>query len=767
MTSAGIVAEIQAAVKKEFDSREKELVEREQELSKREARIKGFWTTDNTNCEQVVIRVGQRLFYTSRDVLLSQPDSYFSGLLSDKFKRKDGDEPYFVPRDADSFEEVLRFMVYGRIVSSLSDGMKYRLERDAEFYGLPALSLAVAAVGSSALTGDDGVVVLNQENQPPLVGDVLQWRLRVIDSKTYATPLLAKNLSYITIQKLNGTSALGLTPMRISLVPLPPPSTTAPTDSQPSFVRGHLGATPTQVTGIVRLAILPASPHIAASSAKLKIRLHGVARTGWFESRGPSLLNPLRNSVVEERRLLDEELVVHDCFPGNDVELVGVGTYDVPFRFSLPDILPPSFQGKEGTISYVLTATIAYKQRGLLRKTERVVKKSAKETIILRRTTTIEFESWDACADAAILTNFDKKDAIKYRIVVPKRNFGPDDPIVAHVHISQLPEGHSVEHVDINIFAEVSTRANNNVKKSRHVILWHRDHASHSGHFWSRLIHVEPRKSGASIDTHTTLTNPAASQPDLPSDQPLDLNPVPDLIDVARDPSASLPVPLENQNFDLALRHPATSLPTPGSQPVLLTRRRSSRGSAPIPPAQDPPGSNPTSPTSPSASLPTFSISAWSGDAEAVGVLGSSSDHIPDTASDSITDADASDGTPGSARRSSRSQPGFPRRRNMGAASLVRHVLPQLLAGNGAHMGKRGAFHTFVSPLISVRHVMRVEVVTRRRGPVFGLPALSERCHVETPVVLHAAGERERRFLRCYIQGPDEDQVDEWLNIAA
>jgi len=94
----------------EIDEREKALIEREKKMQQ-------FFESNHTK-GQIRIRVGDRLFYTTSDVLLSQKDSYFSGLLNPQFAKPE-DGIFFIAREAAVFEFVLEYLLYGQLVSNL------------------------------------------------------------------------------------------------------------------------------------------------------------------------------------------------------------------------------------------------------------------------------------------------------------------------------------------------------------------------------------------------------------------------------------------------------------------------------------------------------------------------------------------------------------------------------------------------------------------------------------------------------------------------
>ncbi|KAJ3176686.1 EF-hand domain-containing protein 1 [Irineochytrium annulatum] len=172
-----------APVEAEFAIRLEELVKREEAVAAREESAKAFWAND-LRVDPVVLRVGDRLFHTSRDVLLSQADSFFSGLLSDNFKKNEG-EPFFIPREAGVFEHVLSFLIYGEVLMPLTDLMRRKVIKDAEFYGLTAL---VQALGGEDLTEHEGGDIrrgLLELKQTSSWGAPLQWAIATIDSELF------------------------------------------------------------------------------------------------------------------------------------------------------------------------------------------------------------------------------------------------------------------------------------------------------------------------------------------------------------------------------------------------------------------------------------------------------------------------------------------------------------------------------------------------------------------------------------------------------
>ncbi|KAJ3174959.1 hypothetical protein HK101_010799 [Irineochytrium annulatum] len=69
----------------------------------------------------VILCVGDRLFHTSCDVLVSEADSFSPDLLSANFKGRNKGEPFFIPREACVFEHVLSIKIYGEVMVQPTD----------------------------------------------------------------------------------------------------------------------------------------------------------------------------------------------------------------------------------------------------------------------------------------------------------------------------------------------------------------------------------------------------------------------------------------------------------------------------------------------------------------------------------------------------------------------------------------------------------------------------------------------------------------------
>ncbi|KAJ3404148.1 hypothetical protein HDV05_007322 [Chytridiales sp. JEL 0842] len=131
--------------------------------------------------------------------------------------------------------------------------------------------------------------------------------------------------------------------------------TTSPSEA---FVKGHLGATPTSITGLVRLHIPPLQKSRLTANPILEIRFSGYTRTGFRFKRGYGALirsRGMRERNWEERRLIEERKRV-----SVDLEEVdeNTGEWEVGFKFPLPKILPPSFESDVGVVGYVLSGEL-------------------------------------------------------------------------------------------------------------------------------------------------------------------------------------------------------------------------------------------------------------------------------------------------------------------------------------------------------------------------------------------------------------------------
>ncbi|KAI9343203.1 hypothetical protein BDR26DRAFT_917708 [Obelidium mucronatum] len=397
------------------------------------------------------------------------------------------------------------------------------------------------------------------------------------------------------------------------------PRSTGSGSGSAGLVTGHLGVTPAAVAGLVRVRVDPAfsskHPRILTRPV-LEVRLKGSVRT----SSGPSASflrqTPLNSLAWIDKTIINERLSFADPLDlglrrdaSGALNVLLPGTYEVPFRFPLPNILPPSFKGFDGRVSYVLSAKIYFKERSpnggiqyfdklateqvLVRRynAEHII--NASESLDLRASSPVpqypydphpsdESDSSNAHAsnrrisqimtrvasssssrrpsqmsmelnpanlsppaqpasptagpsaiiedvsssssnsqsgmllpplsltrtltgevdvisdnftEPATFSNLDSEDPVRYHIIVPSRSFGPDDPIVVNVHVSKVPDGFEVHHIDVIVRAEVTSKTvKGGTKLTSQIIMKHRDVPENAGSFWNRKININSSK---------------------------------------------------------------------------------------------------------------------------------------------------------------------------------------------------------------------------------------------------------------------------------
>jgi len=92
----------------------------------------------------LVIKVGDKEFHTSSDILCSKDGSYFSALLHFNGKRE-SDGSYFIPREPQLFEYVLEFLIHGKLFPIKDERVLLKLAEEANYYALPSLGILVQA----------------------------------------------------------------------------------------------------------------------------------------------------------------------------------------------------------------------------------------------------------------------------------------------------------------------------------------------------------------------------------------------------------------------------------------------------------------------------------------------------------------------------------------------------------------------------------------------------------------------------------------------
>jgi len=127
---------IQNLLKKTMD----ELSVRENKVSEREAKVAKILEVHGESLDHVVLQVGSVVYHTTAHTLLANPDSFFHGLLSPKF-REDKEKPIFIDRDGEIFKYILEYLMYGQLISVIDDaGVLQKLSIDADYYMLPPLA---------------------------------------------------------------------------------------------------------------------------------------------------------------------------------------------------------------------------------------------------------------------------------------------------------------------------------------------------------------------------------------------------------------------------------------------------------------------------------------------------------------------------------------------------------------------------------------------------------------------------------------------------
>lgn len=79
------------------------------------------------------------LFYTTAHTLLKVKDTFFYGLLYPNDNRRSEEDTLFIDRDGEVFKYVLEYLIYGKLISVVDDGILGKLLIDADYYQLPEL----------------------------------------------------------------------------------------------------------------------------------------------------------------------------------------------------------------------------------------------------------------------------------------------------------------------------------------------------------------------------------------------------------------------------------------------------------------------------------------------------------------------------------------------------------------------------------------------------------------------------------------------------
>ncbi|KAI8607248.1 hypothetical protein BC830DRAFT_171889 [Chytriomyces sp. MP71] len=239
------------------------------------------------------------------------------------------------------------------------------------------------------------------------------------------------------------------------------------------MVHGHLGITRAAVEGIVRMQVSPdfslSHTHVTTRPV-LDITLRGVART----TRNNNWLEDELVNVTQQINDACDQWLARDEATGR-LRTIMPGIYDVPFSFTLPPNLPPSFRAWDAAVKYTLTATLRFREtiepdRSSLftRQVSEIVtvRKYHPDHIVTpldvmsQRPSSPVYEFEHAESDSSATNNefsfgelgldFMKpltlsnvgsdEEIVHYTVSVPNRSYGPDEVVSANLTIEKLPD---------------------------------------------------------------------------------------------------------------------------------------------------------------------------------------------------------------------------------------------------------------------------------------------------------------------------------------
>lgn len=106
---------------------------------------------------RVKLRVGEHVYHTSTATLAKDPGSMLAAMFSGKFAlTKDEEGCYFIDRDGELFSHILEYLRSSAVPADLSVDLSTRLLREAEFYGIQALSQVLRERMTSTKEDDSG-----------------------------------------------------------------------------------------------------------------------------------------------------------------------------------------------------------------------------------------------------------------------------------------------------------------------------------------------------------------------------------------------------------------------------------------------------------------------------------------------------------------------------------------------------------------------------------------------------------------------------------
>ncbi|KAI9098297.1 hypothetical protein DFS34DRAFT_107356 [Phlyctochytrium arcticum] len=330
----------------------------------------------------------------------------------------------------------------------------------------------------------------------------------------------------------------------LSLHPLP---------GHDDIVQGQLGVTPCFVVGALHLKVSEAA---RLTRPRLSISLKGETCTRWTQvlpwehpMHKWSLLLSKNNG--ERRCLMDEEILLWhpDSIPSyhtsrcleDDSDTLAQGVHEIPFRFRIPDISPPSVDTPLGNVQYKLKANLDDGRDGQVWRKKRRRKYTTTAPVILRKFNLIDIFSVPNLGRRAstsimrycpppplpldtlqatmqtgsnppseVLTNMSKPSmsGFSYRVSLASRSIGPDEPVVLHVHVATVPAGYSIKDIEVTLKALVTVRAQLHGKTIRETLFIHKEGAQNTGDFWRKVVTFPLPQSNGSARPLFTFVGP-------------------------------------------------------------------------------------------------------------------------------------------------------------------------------------------------------------------------------------------------------------------
>ncbi|KAJ3399037.1 hypothetical protein CcCBS67573_g05014 [Chytriomyces confervae] len=677
-----------------------------------------------------------------------------------------------------------------------------------------------------------------------------------------------------------------------------------------SLVHGHLGVTDAYVAGRVAITVDPkfSSKHSRITGTPvLEVGLRGSVET--VEAPGPALLNLTKINKLRrafgsvEKVLIDVKVVFREALsigllpdPATNTARLSPGMYHVPFSFKLPCVIPPSFEGGSGRVSYVVSATLRFKETSFSRHFPSSYVKAVRQPVYISRynpehiigvvdeefistaytpepsellppvkiTDTSRSESsatlvnpsdelpnststqqvntildsnllsaaWNSRTNsppgallidpsveaqhssqppppppppthhpqslrhresrASLLaarqrlhspipltptttisstvsnestltanyaskdytspftfSNLDTEEALRYHITLPKRTFGPQDPINVHVHIASVPEAHTIHSVEASVHAQISVRTGKGPIETQSLLVWKGvEVAQSAAHFWNRIVVIRGPIGGVSESD----SNNGVGGVDEVAGQMVGLG-----LDGVHAVDEGVAI---HEGFEAVVAAAAGNRPEGGAAPPSFDEIQVTRHGLDLPP----------------------DTAAGETDGLGSGGVNRIVDVRRDQQNQQVHESDS--GIALSANCVFQPWQGLHRHE--------RKQTPLQMLQQRVHAWRHASqeslpTRTFSSPFISVRHILRVHIVWHRprhlsnplcaktndaasirsstRSVVSALSVgalsqlskqvgLSQAVSLDVPVVLHSADERDRVFLQGYLYGP-------------